>query len=129
MRLGICLGNAPGICVEFFVPSRDSRYRWCVGHERLQSSCTSDGRQGSVKQAKPAASVSPSPNAEDMRIARQAMNVEDVLRMLKRGDSQEAIIEQVRKRHLTQKIVEAQELELSLMGSPSPIAGRAEKQQ
>lgn len=37
--------------------------------------------------------------------------------MLKRGDSQDAIIKQVRARHLTQKIVEAQELELSLMGA------------
>jgi hypothetical protein len=52
-----------------------------------------------------------------MRIASQALNVEDVLRMLKRGDSQDAIIKQVRARHLTQKIVEAQELELSLMGA------------
>jgi hypothetical protein len=70
-----------------------------------------------AKQAKPVTSVSPAANAEDLRIASQAMNVGDVLLMLKRGDSQEAIIEQVRKRHLTQKIVEAQELELSLMGA------------
>jgi hypothetical protein len=70
-----------------------------------------------AKQAKPAVSVSPAANAEDTRIASQAMNVEDVLRMLKRGDSQEAIIDQVRARHITQKIVEAQELELSLMGA------------
>ena len=45
------------------------------------------------------------------------MNVEDVLRLLKRGDSQETVIDQVRRRHITQKIVEAQELELSLMGA------------
>src|SRR5690348_16614927 len=69
------------------------------------------------KQAKPVDSVSPAATAEDNRIASQAMNVEDVLRMLKRGDSQEAIIAQVRTRHITQKIVEAQEWELSLMGA------------
>src|SRR3954447_11802839 len=71
-----------------------------------------------VKPAKPAtASVTPAANAEDMQIASQAMNVQDVLAMLKRGDSQEKIIGQVRLRHLTQKMVEAQELELSLMGA------------
>ena len=45
------------------------------------------------------------------------MNVQDILQMLKRGESQESIIAQVRTRHITQKIVEAQELELSLMGA------------
>jgi len=70
-----------------------------------------------AKPAKPAVAVSPSANAEDVRIASQAMNVEDVLGLLKRGESQEAIIEQVHTRHITQKIVEAQELELSLMGA------------
>ena len=68
-------------------------------------------------QAKPSASISPAAAAEDARIASRALNIQDVLRLLKEGASQEAIVAQVRERHLTQKIVEAQELELSLMGA------------
>ena len=59
----------------------------------------------------------PQPNAEDFKVAREALNVEDILQMLKKGDSQQAIIQEVHRRHITQKIVQAQELELSLMGA------------
>ncbi|HJT79970.1 MAG TPA: hypothetical protein VJ719_02140 [Chthoniobacterales bacterium] len=65
--------------------------------------------------ATPAPSVAPTP--DDVAIARNALTVEDILGMLDRGDSQETIIRAVRERRITQKIVEAQELQLSVMGA------------
>src|SRR4051812_29781407 len=63
-----------------------------------------------------AAPASASAN-DDRRIAERAMNLEDVLLLLRQGESQESIIGHVHERRITQKIVESAELELSLMGA------------
>jgi len=64
-----------------------------------------------------AASPAASPTTNDAWVARHAMNVGDVLLMLKGGDTQQTIINEVKRRHFVGNLVEATELELTLAGA------------
>lgn len=68
-------------------------------------------------QSKSTASPAASPTTNDAWVAKHAMNVGDVLLMLKGGDSQNTIINEVKRRHFVGNLVEATELELTLNGA------------
>jgi hypothetical protein len=57
------------------------------------------------------------PNAQDFKIANQALNLEDVLVRLRGGDSQQTIIREVKTRHITAAIAEEAERQLSKNGA------------
>lgn len=57
------------------------------------------------------------PNAQDFKIASQALNSADVLVRLRGGDSQQVIIREVKTRHITAAIAEEAELQLSENGA------------
>jgi hypothetical protein len=58
-----------------------------------------------------------SPTTNDLWVARHAMTVDDVLLMLKGGDTQKTIIGEIKRRHFAGNVVEATELELTLNGA------------
>jgi hypothetical protein len=76
--------------------------------DRVDSDKTAKNRSSS-----PAAS----PTTNDLWVARHAMSVGDVLLMLKGGDTQQTIINEVKRRRFVGNVVESTELELTLNGA------------
>ena len=65
----------------------------------------------------------PPATAEDLRIGRQAMPISEVKLMLHGGSSQDSIIDEVKRRHIPEKINAAMEIELTESGAnPALIA-------
>ena len=61
--------------------------------------------------------------AEDLRIGRQAMPISEVKLMLHGGSSQDSITDEVKRRHIPEKISVATEIELAESGA-KPGANR-----
>jgi hypothetical protein len=73
--------------------------------------------------ATPVATPAPAATAEDVRIGRQAMPIDEVSFLLRGGTSQKTIIADVNRRHIPEKISAALELEFSEKGAgPGLIA-------
>ena len=75
----------------------------------------------SCSEKKPATSPSvaqqPDAKEQDLRIARDAMSLEDVLARLNAGVARSKVIEEVRRRRITARVVEAGELRLAAHGA------------
>ena len=69
-----------------------------------------------MKQAAPTASPG-APTAEDLSIARNAMSLDEVLARLRAGVPPAKVVEEVRRRRIPAKIVEASELRLAANGA------------
>ena len=78
-------------------------------------SCSRANSDKSAQNQSPSPTASPTTN--DAWVARHAMNVGDVLLMLKGGDSQQTIINEVKRRRFVGNVVEATELQLTLAGA------------